>query len=302
MNSVLSAFKSSKSDGSIQSKKAKKQISTNGGSYANLRHIREIGSSTKMNSFDGSSNDEDDAKLNSRQNRCSSLLTEQYIPRSKPSLITKDSEKYEENDNSTLSNHTILTKRYWENSSHVKVNIENPLYKESLKQSSNTSSNEFDTTNQTAPTSRNAISNNCVQNECADARNISSSSLESNENHSNECAYIPVLSAASAKKPYRSSESITTTNRSMNNRLVNRLSLSSITTNPLPSVHGRSMNTQNVASELFCTGEIKRTRISTHQRNLSLDFRYGSHMSIIIWMFVYCLLNMGQNGCRPNVP
>lgn len=257
MNSVLSAFKSSKSDWSIQSNKAKKEFSTNGGSYANLRHIREIGSSTKMNSFGGSSNDGEDTTLNLRLNRCSTLpfsttkpigssqTTEQYIPQSKPSIISNE---YEENHNSKLINHA-------------------------KEHCSDISSNDFGTTHQTVPTSQNAISNNCVQNECADARNISSSSLESNKNYSSDIAYIPVLSAASAKKPYRSSESITTTNRSMSNRLANRLSLSSIANNPLPSVHGRSMNPQNVTTNSFCTGETKRTRISTHQRNLSLDFR-----------------------------
>lgn len=279
MNSVLSAFKSSKSDGSIQSKKTKKQVSTNGGSYANLKHIREIGSSTKMNSFVGSSNDDDVATLNLRLNRCStipfstakpigsSLPTEKYIPQSKPYC-----NEYEENDYFKLGNHAIIAKRSLENSSHVEENIKNPQY-ESLERRSNVSLNEFDTTNQTAPTSQNAIANNCVVNECADARNISSSSFVSNENHSNESAYIPLLSAASAKKPYRSSDTITTTNRSMSNRLANRLSLSSIANNPLPSVHGRSMNTQNVIANSFRTGETKRTRISTHQRNLSLDFR-----------------------------
>lgn len=284
MNSVLSAFKSSKSDGSIQSNKAKKQVSTNGGSYANLRHIREIGSSTKMNSFDGNCNDEDDATLNLQLNRClklpfsttkpigSRLTTEQYIPQPKPSITTKVNNDYEKNDIFKLSNHEIIAKRSLENSSNLKENIKNLQY-ESLEQISKISSNEFETTNQIAPTSQNAISNNCVQNECADARNISSSSLECNENNSNECAYIPVLSAASAKKPYRSCESITTTKRSMSSRLANRLSLSSIANNPLPSVHGRSMNTQNVTENSFCTGETKRTRISTHQRNLSLDFR-----------------------------
>lgn len=284
MNSVLSAFKSSKSDGSIQSNKAKKQVSTNGGSYANLRHIREIGSSTKMNSFDGSCNDEDDAMLNLRLNRCSTLpystakpiepnlTTEQYIPQPKPSITTKVSNEYEKNDNSKKSNHAIIEKRSLENSSYVKENIKNPQY-ESLEQISKISSDEFETTKQVAPTSQNTISNNCVQNECADAKNISSSSFEFNKNHKNECTYVPVLSAVSAKKPYRSCESITTTKRSMSNRLANRLSLSSIANNPLPSVHGRSMNTQNVTANSFCTGETKRTRISTHQRNLSLDFR-----------------------------
>lgn len=63
------------------------------------------------------------------------------------------------------------------------------------------------------------------------------------------------------------------------NRFQKRLSLSGFPNNSMPSVHGRPAT----AGGAFCGngtnggtgagGEVKRTRLSTHQRNLSLDFR-----------------------------
>lgn len=76
MNSVFSAFKSSKSDGSIQSNKGKKGGGggpVNSSSYANLRHIREIGSSAKMSSFVGHNDDDDDIAPNLRLTKCTTL-------------------------------------------------------------------------------------------------------------------------------------------------------------------------------------------------------------------------------------
>lgn len=68
------------------------------------------------------------------------------------------------------------------------------------------------------------------------------------------------------------------------NRFQKRLSLSGFTNNSMPSVHGRpntaaasnvGVNGVGVTTQNGCGngGEVKRTRLSTHQRNLSLDFR-----------------------------
>lgn len=72
------------------------------------------------------------------------------------------------------------------------------------------------------------------------------------------------------------------------NRFQKRLSLSGFANNSMPSVHGRpnsghnaganvggatATTTQNGHAGGNGNGEVKRTRLSTHQRNLSLDFR-----------------------------
>lgn len=67
------------------------------------------------------------------------------------------------------------------------------------------------------------------------------------------------------------------------NRFQKRLSLSGFTNNSMPSVHGRPTSASSgCAPTAECgtgaggtngSGEVKRTRLSTHQRNLSLDFR-----------------------------
>lgn len=66
-------------------------------------------------------------------------------------------------------------------------------------------------------------------------------------------------------------------------RFQKRLSLSGFANNSMPSVHGRPSSAAAAAASnggsaaatngASGTGEVKRTRLSTHQRNLSLDFR-----------------------------
>lgn len=63
------------------------------------------------------------------------------------------------------------------------------------------------------------------------------------------------------------------------NRFQKRLSLSGFPNNSMPSVHGRpatvggSLGGCGANGVAGTGGEVKRTRLSTHQRNLSLDFR-----------------------------
>lgn len=59
-------------------------------------------------------------------------------------------------------------------------------------------------------------------------------------------------------------------------RFQKRLSLSGFTNNSMPSVHGRPSSggsCGNASGTSTPGGETKKTRLSTHQRNLSLDFR-----------------------------
>ncbi|XP_031617760.1 uncharacterized protein LOC116337386 [Contarinia nasturtii] len=338
MNSVFSAFKGSKSDGSIQSNKVKKIGSTNSSSYANLlnlRHIREIGSSAKMSSFVGN-NDDDDIAPNLRLTKCPTTVNstsaststpsspstssmEQIIPQStKQNTHQIDCDSNSNGNGNAIS--TIITTIHTE-SSHVNidknittstVNDTKPMANsydqqhtssvipvinsQSVASYTNIPSNgaqvamdgvtdhssrdsenkeNTDTTNPSTNTSDLA---------CLSDSPIVSNGTEDSSTHQTHCDAIqlndgngihtPILSAASNKKLNRHGETNapTTSNKSTNNRFYKRLSLSGIGSNPLPSVHGRSTSNSQNGSNGNC-GETKRTRISTHQRNLSLDFR-----------------------------
>lgn len=365
MNSVFSAFKSSKSDGSIQSNKTKKLGPANSSSYANLRHIREIGSSAKMSSF-VVNNDEDDLAINLRINKCTALhstpvtatnlsMEQQIIPSATQQTINKSptptktietNHEYEENDcfklSNTVTNHCTPTEKLSHENVHSgmatpssnSIEHDDNFYKKNSIIKPNIPSNDLQKTEQSVivttietPTAvdastsfankitqsmnsiehnqnHNSISSNCVPIINVPSTNSSDtvisscindpSDIDDNDdggNHinnivDNDKQHTPVLSAASNKKLNRPNDSTVTTimpqtspattitsNKTTSNRFYKRLSLSGIANNPLPSVHGRSTNTQNTTNGSCGTGETKRTRISTHQRNLSLDFR-----------------------------
>lgn len=136
-----------------------------------------------------------------------------------------------------------------------------------------------------------SIATNCLKNSiqlcdkvCPTAPATTTAPATSNDTH---YKHTPILSAASNKKQNNKNSTTTTTttasstanestlalsNKNNCNRLHKRLSISGIGNNPLPSVHGRSTsNTHN--GSMDGAGETKRNKISTHQRNLSLDFR-----------------------------
>lgn len=364
MNSVFSAFKSSKSDGSIQPNKSKKVGPSNSSSYANLRHIREIGSSAKMSSFVGN-NDDDDIAPNLRLTKCTALhsnavtstinsvagvttttsTTTSSTPSSPSSLSTSSMEqiipqattKINTHQNDCDSNTTTRSYSY-SDSSHVNIDTNNivnsvakdskpmvaieqsnvpsaiPMNSQSVASYTNIPSNGTQFMDVIADYNSLGASDNKENTDIinpstntsdamchSDSAHVSNGVDDSNrplqvnnndddDDHdhdhedisdvqatiTDEKQHTPVLSAASNKKLNRHSESTapTTSNKSTSNRFFKRLSLSGISSNPLPSVHGRSAsNSQNGNTANCASGETKRTRISTHQRNLSLDFR-----------------------------
>lgn len=329
MNSVFSAFKSSKSDGNIQSVKVKKIGPSNSSSYANLRHIREIGSSAKMSSFVGN-NDDDNIAPNLRITKCTTTLPvattstqsmssiEQIIPQSAKTYPHQNVCENSRRNIQPESNHVNIDKDVisTENDSRnmgltaIEQNISSaktsttPTTPTTHSHSvagytTNIPSNvtpvtdgvvehnsrdcDKGNTNTTSPSTKTSDSA-CL----SDSSNVLNGTDNSNtkihasespqkvnvsNNNNDNSEKQPILSAASNKKLNRHSESTvpSTSNKSTSNRFYKRLSLSGISSNPLPSVHGRSTsNSQNGNCGL---GETKRTRISTHQRNLSLDFR-----------------------------
>lgn len=78
--------------------------------------------------------------------------------------------------------------------------------------------------------------------------------------------HAPIIIAAGIRG---CSESNLSANKT--NRFQKRLSLSGFTNNSMPSVHGRPATSATAGGNNG--SETKKTRLSTHQRNLSLDFR-----------------------------
>lgn len=326
MNSVFSAFKNNKIDTSNnQLHKSKKIISPeNGSSYANLRHMREIGSSAKMSTFVDDS-DENGTQL--RLTKCT-MSNQPASPTISSFQLTEDTEPF---PSSVIKSEAINTCEYNSNVEmndtdvvdHISLCTETNhefIDKNAISVNESTKFNELDDARiassismnsyvnhlpprQSIPSTVNVISNhghterhsskklsieNKENNEItlpspsnssdirvdgSDTISSVSDSIVSNCNsvqvNGNDMTHTPILSAAINKKSNKCTESMTLPNKnSSSNRFHKRLSLSGIGNNPLPSVHGRptSANANN-------TGETKRTRISTHQRNLSLDFR-----------------------------
>lgn len=345
MNSVLSAFKSSKSDSSSQCSGAGISVanaSVNGSdgnsSYANLRHIREIGSTATMSTFVADV-DNDSTSPTLRLGKCT-ISSPTIIPDvtlcemnidalttpSRTSLNARDEVDHLATMRSTSSSLNVTDENDKKNvCSANDANIQRSSDDDSSGVATTMSTNSLlinataiktrpprltipptghcvrDTTNESK---ENCLPGLSIGNDTnVDATTMTSingtNGVTSDSNLSGKCAkrttnigttneqsqqqlpppHTPVLSAANNRNANKcNSESTTSTtattlsNKSAN-RFHKRLSLSGIGNNPLPSVHGRpnSANAGNGTSN--GTGETKRTRMSTHQRNLSLDFR-----------------------------
>lgn len=86
------------------------------------------------------------------------------------------------------------------------------------------------------------------------------------------CQHAPIIIAANTRG--KSESNLSSVNKT--NRFQKRLSISGFNNLSMPSVHGRPSSASNGNNGMTGSnggGEIKKTRLSTHQRNLSLDFR-----------------------------
>lgn len=313
MNSVFSAFKSSKSDGSISSSSAKKSSSTDTNSYANLRHIREIGSSATMGTFVELNTDDDSIAPNLRLNKTTTAhipsmdasrsielpLVAAAAKSSKTNTISGSETVPPINDNGSCEQKRINSNRIKQNDDSMHTE-QHSLVNESNDDFSNNksipSSLDHSLANETNDTNHSNGFYSATENKENDGKTMpsaytsesvdkSKSTVTTVDHLSNGHAtntntndkHTPVLSAATNRKSTSSADTTTTTtttttpNKASTNRLSKRLSLSGIGNSPLPSVHGRS--THSLSNGDNTNGETKRTRISTHQRNLSLDFR-----------------------------
>lgn len=306
MNSVFSAFKSSKSDGSIPSNPAKQLGSADTNSYANLRHIREIGSGATMSTFvELSPDDTISITPNLRLNK-SSAPTIASMDASQPPLelplsaVTKSAatnaissiggcdapannkidrtEQVNGLANGSIdakvdecSNKTSIPSSGMDHGTVAGDNSNGDALKHNHLSNGYCSATENkENDGKTMPSTN---TSELVDDPCAVESSVDRLSNGHAAINDTNGKHTPVLSAATNRKSIKNVDSSATTpNKVATNRLSKRLSLSGLGNSPLPSVHGRSTHSsQNGGSG--ASGETKRTRISTHQRNLSLDFR-----------------------------
>lgn len=355
MNSVFSAFKSSKNE--TKYKFSGKKISETS-SYENLKHIREIGSSSKMSDLIDDVGDDTEVTPTIIDTLKFPVINNAAISSTKSSSLTTSPTSQSLNDIKHLCNGqtTETETNIWSpdngsdmvdhiGSKMINANMidcalsttggskptkipsssssttiksisasESNLYKEhngidNCSNSSNSSKfsdigDNDDRHMSTSPpcsslenlsTAQTAMVVVPKANFSSEGDILSSCSNDHNSNHHNHHHNHSVNSASVAcslndntsntiipnykpiiKVTNRSSDTNLVANKQQANRLQKRLSLSGIGNGSMPSVHGRptSANGQKDA--------VKKTRLSTHQRNLSLDFRY-----VIIY---FCIL------------
>lgn len=297
MNTVLSAFKSSKSDGSTPSVGKTRLIIApdNNSSYENLRHIREIGSSSKMNAFA-----EDDAS-DLRTAKClissqsAAIVDTNIAKHSSATTTTTTTTGGDEVDHDISKGKQLSVNECQCEENHVKNPVSNGLVmpmdsllanapatrsrppRLSTSSSAKKDEHRADSCESSALPVATAQPENIellrqASDEIVSSENgemVAENSLEK-ANNQNRNLHTPVLSAATNRQTGKCSDSSSTIpNENNSSRFHKRLSLTGIGSSPLPSVHGRSISTNDGAA---CNGA-KRTRASTHQRNLSLDFR-----------------------------
>lgn len=246
MNSVFSAFKTSKNEG--KQKLASKKL-TPDSSYENLKHIRDIGSSSKMTDF-----------VDDNDGICSGVAT-QIIRLNSPSLIGD-----EINDSTDVVDHTkTVIVDYIENYHPINKSLQTT---ENADACTNMHPDRLVEKEQVE-----TKSHSCQTNE-QNVTNVNQTDLfkENNRNTPQLPPSGPLIRVQSTntsenqKVPIIVSNNVTDTNSitSKAKRFQHRLSLKCNPT--LPSVHGRPSSDNSDTK--------KKSRLSTHQRNLSLDFRY----------------------------
>lgn len=330
MNSVFSAFKSSKSDGSLPSNQAKSLGATDTSSYASLRHIREIGATATMSSFVELGTDDDSIAPNLRLgNKMPSMDAGRSIELPASASCTKAaanaptaSEYDAPPDESAAARPRPDIDRFGQTggdrstepnaladatggqcspiNAHIPVGLDHstanngsdkPKHTNHLSNGYCSAIENKENADKPVPSTNSSepIGHPCAQlatsadhltNGHCEAAAVAAVAHEMNGKHT------PVLSAASNRKSMKSvdpSTSTTSPNKAATNRLSKRLSLSGIGNSPLPSVHGRcTYGSHSVGASSGTNGETMRTRKTTHQRNLSLDFRW-----ILPFLFPY---------------
>lgn len=317
MNSVFSAFKSNKPTSTSSStitdgktKVANKKMNgannidvSGSSSYENLRHIREIGSSTKMNTFVDVNDDH--LMIGNKNNKRSTVITV-------PSPITElpmpmiDHNNFERNcfpsgtdtvDCSAVNQHVFnaTNQQQQQQPKAISASESNQCdIKDAAAAAAIVVSDEVDDCcDRKSPSTETETKESCgggvspnICNESARSGGglydaTSDGPLQQLPPTNNGLQHAPIILAnrGGGSESNLTSSSLTASAVPSNktNRFQKRLSLSGFANNSLPSVHGRPASaggsSNGGAGNGGSGGEVKKTRLSTHQRNLSLDFR-----------------------------
>lgn len=247
MNSVFSAFKASKNDG--KQKQTSKKL-TPDSSYENLKHIRDIGSSSKMTDF-----------VDDSDGICSSGVATQIIRLNSPTDELTDSADVVDHAKTVIVDY-----------------IENyhPINNKSSKPTDCADPCKTVQPDRVVETSEQTDTKlySCQTNDQTNIISNKSSDLSNESNHTSQLPPsgppIKMQSTTSENQqvPIIVSNNVTDTTNTTNKakRFQHRLSLKCNPSPTLPSVHGRPTSNNSDTK--------KKSRLSTHQRNLSLDFRY----------------------------
>lgn len=265
MNSVFSAFKSIKTDGKQKlggshgsSTSSNKKITQDANSYENLRHIREIGCGAKMNGFVDGSDDIEDPKT-IRLSNSSRSTSPMQLPTS-PTRNSNSSvfDKVFQDHGVFVGRLKVATLSASETNLCDQTSTE--IGKEMPKKSPCNSLKSLLNTDTVNTAKVNCVSEGDIL-----------SSIVTDDNPKIPVTHV-INSLSTPQMPIivsvanRGSESNLATSSKIT-RFQKRLSLSGVVVNTsMPSVHGRTVSN-------YSSTDNKKTRLSTHQRNLSLDFR-----------------------------
>ena len=257
MNSVFSAFKSSNRHDTKQKSSSGKKIitqdsSSSNNSYEKLRHIREI-SCGKMSNFVEVEGQPTAPVVTTTNGNCLSIQSPTTAPIVDKSVVDQPSDINDLNGEDCVDHSAVVA---------LRSDLENldllqqdqcifPTWKSKNIVESETNSN-----------CSLSNSNNCNSN----TTTLSSSSSLSSASASATTTNAPSNSWNSRFHKPRLSISSAGSGASNNSSTTNSCN------NSMPSVHGRS-NANGTATANGQNGVPPKTRLSTHQRNLSLDFR-----------------------------
>jgi hypothetical protein len=284
MNSVFSAFKSGKNESNKKNSKKHLIAQDPPTSYEKLRHLREVTSNSNFVSED----DQQLLNLKLDNKKCPSIKT---TPVQSPSCehndIVVDLRYMEENVDDMMIDeidHGLFVEQYdrqqggcndefpkpindptMPNSTLTATSLANEPTNNQLSRCSSSSSNDSDTicSSVEQKSTSSVVAALAPPPSPSNTPNTSSSSTLLAEEH--QVTSLPPSSQQKHQQHHHPIPSVANSNRLHKPRLSisNGFNLSA-----MPSVHGRTCNN----SPKNANGQ-QRTRLSTHQRNLSLDFR-----------------------------
>lgn len=279
MNSVFSAFKSSSGSSSTKNENKYKFTANKGivesSSYENLKHIREISSMGKMADFVVEDTDNSAQSIHLRKTNAATIQNQ--IIEHHMNEISNDGEDVVDSVQLSL-NETVVSRQNPVNDSRKLICAsESNLYNDHDNDDDDDDQQYLETANTSPCNSLNNLSQmvatvipkvnfssegdiltSCKENNIINDVVVGGVAVDSNQ-------FCKPIIKPTANANTKINELSLLANKVNTNRFQKRLSLSGIG-NSMPSVHGRPASANGRETN-------KKTRLSTHQRNLSLDFR-----------------------------